>query len=234
MTGADKYQHVLFDLDHTLWDYESNSRTALQELFVVYDLSRLPGLTPNLFVDRFFAVNETLWEKYDQHEITSAELRGSRFHLILNEYGLTSDEAISNISLDYLKLSPKKSAVIPYAFEVLDYLKPKYHLHIVTNGFYEIQFAKLNFSGLSEYFGEIVTSEEAGSRKPHPEIFAHTLERIGANREQCIMVGDNLRTDIRGASNASIDHVFFNPEGITHQANPTHEIASLLELKEIL
>lgn len=234
MRGSGKYQHILFDLDHTLWDYESNSRMALQELFVLYDLGRLQGLTSDRFVERFFSVNELLWEKYDLQEISSEELRGSRFHLILNDYGLSSEEEVASISSDYLKLSPRKSAVIPHAFEVLDYLKPKYELHIITNGFYEIQFTKLSFSGLAGYFGEIVTSEEAGSRKPHPDIFEHTLERIGASREECIMIGDNLRTDIRGASNAAIDHVFFNPSGVNHQDNPTHEISSLLELKEIL
>ena len=234
MRTLGKYEHILFDLDHTLWDYESNSRQALQELFDQYDLNRIDGLTSEKFVERFFLVNESLWEKYDQHEISSEELRGSRFHLILNEYGLTSDEMMASMSSDYLKLSPRKSGVMPYAFEVLDYLKPKYGLHIITNGFYEMQFTKLSFSGLSGYFGEIVTSEEAGSRKPQADIFEHTLERIGASREKCIMIGDNLRTDIKGASNASIDHVFFNPGGVIHQVNPTHEISSLLELKEIL
>jgi len=234
LTNSENYHHILFDLDHTLWDYESNARLALQEIFVSYDLGRLDGLTSNGFVQRFFSVNEGLWEKYDQHQITSEELRGSRFHLILDEYGLRSDRIIADISSEYLRLSPRKPAVMPYAFEVLDYLKPKYQLHIITNGFYDMQFTKLSFSGLSEYFGEVVTSEEAGSRKPSPSIFEHTLERIGASCRECIMIGDNLRTDIKGASNASIDHVFYNPLRVSHQESPTHEICSLLELKEIL
>ena len=95
MRALGKYEHILFDLDHTLWDYESNSRQALQELFDKYDLNRIDGLTSEKFVERFFLVNESLWEKYDQHEISSEELRGSRFHLILNEYGLTSDEMMA-------------------------------------------------------------------------------------------------------------------------------------------
>ena len=234
MRARDKYLHILFDLDHTLWDYESNSRLALEELFSIYELGRLQGLTTDRFVERFFWVNESLWEQYDNQEISSAELRQSRFHLILNDFGLRSDEIITHLSADYLKLSPTKSTVMPYSFEILDYLKPKYQLHIITNGFYEIQFTKLSFSGLSQYFDEVVTSEEAGSRKPHPEIFRHTLDRIGASSEECIMIGDNLKTDIQGARNAAIDHVFFNPSRARHHGTPTHEIASLLELKEIL
>ena len=213
METTAKYHHVLFDLDHTLWDYESNSKQALKQIYAKHGLDKLDGLTCSLFEDRFFQVNETLWEKYDQQEITSEELRGSRFHLILEDFGMISDQLASDLSSDYLTLSPQNSAVMPYAFEILDYLKPKYGMHIITNGFHEIQYTKLTASGLSEYFGEIVTSEEAGARKPNRNIFYHTLELIGADPGQCIMIGDNLRTDIQGAINASIDHVFLQPAG---------------------
>jgi len=228
------YQHIFFDLDHTLWDYEANSKKALEELFNLHDLGKYNGLTTPGFVERFFEVNETLWKKYDRAQINSEELRSSRFHLILNDFGLTSNEIVAKISVDYLRFCPQKTEVMPHTFEVLEYLKGRYRLHIITNGFYEVQFTKMDCSGLTTYFEEIITSEEAGFRKPDPQIFEYILTKLGASRTECIMIGDNLNTDILGASNASIDHVFYNPAKSSHQANPTYEIESLRELKEIL
>jgi len=228
------YKHIFFDLDHTLWDYELNSREVLIDLYQLYELKDLGIGSSEEFYLNFTTVNEFLWSKYNRGEITSAELRENRFKMIFSNYCGEDHPSIPRLSQDYLAICPLKSAVVPYTFEVLDYLKIKYSLDIITNGFNEIQKAKLESSGLTSYFNHIFTSELAGFRKPHPKIFEFAVDKNNTDPSQCIMIGDNLETDIQGARNADIDHVFFNPKRSTHQESPTYEVNCLSHLKQIL
>ena len=123
---------------------------------------------------------------------------------------------------------------MPDAIKVLDYLNTKYKLTIVTNGFEEIQNLKLSSSNLTNYFGHVITSQKAGCKKPAKEIFHHALKCNGAECHEAIMIGDNLVTDIGGARNASIDSVFFNPDGVSHEVSVSYEIKGLADLLEIL
>ncbi|MBR9997762.1 MAG: HAD-IA family hydrolase, partial [Cyclobacteriaceae bacterium] len=148
--------------------------------------------------------------------------------------GLGEEHVPPDIGQAYLDRCPVKGHVIPNAFEVLDYLRPKYGLHVITNGFDDVQGIKLVHSKLRDYFDHIITSESVGHKKPNKEMFEKAIALIGAKTGECIMIGDNPVTDIQGAINASLDVIYFNPEQETHNLPVTYEIRNLLELRGIL
>lgn len=229
------YQHILFDLDHTLWDFERCSCETLEELFDSYQLHTLAdNICSKNFVDTFRTTNRKLWTLYSAGEITQQELRTTRFNLILKELGISKEDISAKLADDYIHLCPQKPHLLPYAKEVLDYLSSKYVLHIVTNGFADVQMVKLSSANITSYFSEIVTSEKAGCHKPNKQIFDFTLQRINARPKECIMIGDSLDSDIKGARNAQLDHIFYNYENIEHLETPTHEIKCLSELRDLL
>ncbi|MCC9166738.1 YjjG family noncanonical pyrimidine nucleotidase [Pontibacter harenae] len=230
------YKHILFDLDHTLWDFEKNSEETLFTLFEQYNLASHGKFDCNSFYKKYKFVNHLLWDLYNRGKINQQELRDTRFKKTLMGLGLEEHEIPADISETYTYLCPTKSALFPFTHEVLQYLQPKYGLHIITNGFKDVQAIKMNSSKLQDYFKEVVTSECCGYKKPDNRIFEHALERIGVKPEDCLMIGDNLLCDVAGARAAGIDQVYFNPERLktTHRPKPTYEIACLSELKEIL
>lgn len=228
------YTCVLFDLDHTLWDYELNSRETLFELYHHYDLLSKGILDFDTFHKQFRIINTELWELYDTGRIDSQVIRKERFRKILQAFYLYEEELSQQLSHDYLHICPTKGNLMPHAIEVLEYLNDKYSLAVVTNGFEEIQNMKLSSSKLTPYFNHIITSQKAGCKKPSKEIFEYALRMNGAECHQAIMIGDNLVTDIGGARNSSIDSVFFNPESMKHDSIVSYEISSLAELHHIL
>ena len=228
-----KYQCILFDLDHTLWDYETNSSQTLSELFNGHTLAER-GISISKLQEAFAWINTTLWEQYDLGKIGRDVIRFQRFHKILLHLGVDDYELSLRLSDEYLALSPKKSALMPNALEVLEYLRTRYPITIVTNGFEEIQSTKINSSGLTSYFTNVVTSARAGHKKPAKEIFDFALAETGFQPHEAIMIGDNLITDIGGAHNASVDTVFFNPDKISHEEKPRYEIHDLKQLMAIL
>jgi YjjG family noncanonical pyrimidine nucleotidase len=228
------YKHILFDLDHTLWDFERNSAETIQQLYKSCRLGESGLFSVNEFLKKFREVNRRLWNLYDLNKINKEYLREERFRLVLGELGIINHQLADQMSTDYLSICPAKEHVIPHAYEVLGYLKERYQLHIITNGFVDVQDKKLHHSKLRHYFKNIITSEGAGHKKPDRGIFDYALGLIGTVGNDCIMVGDNIETDIRGAINYNLDIIFFNPDGMPHEEKVTHEISSLMELKEIL
>jgi putative hydrolase of the HAD superfamily len=229
------YQHILFDLDHTLWDFERCSCETLQELFHTYQLHTLAdNVCSEKFLDTFRRINRRLWTLYSAGDISQQELRTTRFTLILKELGITGEEISAKLADDYIQLCPQKPHLLPHAKEILDYLSSKYELHIITNGFADVQMIKLKSADITSYFSQIITSEKAGCQKPDKRIFDYTIHQIKSHPRECIMIGDSLDSDIKGAKNAQIDHIFYNYENITHQETPMHEIKCLSELKELL
>jgi YjjG family noncanonical pyrimidine nucleotidase len=228
------YKCVLFDLDHTLWDYESNCAETISELFHKYELKQKGVASPAHFLETFNAINTPLWDQYDRGEIHRDVIRFERFNRILLQVGVNDYQLSLQMSADYVAESPRKKNLMPFAMEVLDYLHVKYDMYIVTNGFDEIQGTKLTSTGIGKYFKDVITSEKASHKKPAKEIFDFTLQQKGYQADDAIMIGDNLLTDIAGAQNASIDTVFYNATGLRHNTKVTHEITSLKELKGIL
>jgi YjjG family noncanonical pyrimidine nucleotidase len=228
------YKVIFFDLDHTLWDYETNSCETLQELFDTYNLSTVGVLDCQTFQQQFKKVNTELWELYDRGLITSEIIRKERFKKILGHFKIENEQLCEKLSVDYLYACPKKAGLIPYALETLEYLSENYAMTVVTNGFEEIQNLKLAAGNLQKYFDHIVTSQRAGAKKPSRQIFEYAMNAHHVKSHEVAMIGDNLITDIGGALNASIDTIYFNPEKIVHDVEVKHEISCLSELQTIL
>ncbi|MFO7658845.1 MAG: YjjG family noncanonical pyrimidine nucleotidase [Bacteroidales bacterium] len=227
------YKHIYFDLDKTLWDFEANVKEAFREIFGSLRLwDRLPDLEH--FVNVYSAYNELLWEKYRNGKIKKSLLRTERFRLTLNKLGINDRLLTEKLSTAYLEITPRKSILVDNALEVLSFLKPKYRLYILTNGFADVQQIKIQNSGLETFFDKVITPEHAGWHKPDRRIFGYALKSVNARKEESIMVGDDIETDIIGAKNFGIDQVFFNISGISHTVDVTYEIRQFKELMDIL
>ena len=227
------YKHIFFDLDRTLWDFDSNSRAALIDVFHKHNLDRYFE-SPEPFVTGYHRHNDVLWSQYRDGHIKKEILRYLRFELTLKDANIENPELARVIGDEYLQLSTEKTILFPHTHEVLSYLNKKYPLYILTNGFRETQFSKMNNCDIMKYFDHVFTSETIGINKPHPKIFQWAMSSVNGKKEECIMIGDDFEVDILGAKSAGMDQVFFNPDEIKEKIRPSFEIKSLLELKSIL
>jgi len=225
-----KISDVFFDLDHTLWDFEKNSALAIETIFKKHDIN----VDLNLFLTHYVPINIKYWELYRVDEITQYELRLGRLKdtfVILN-YEI-EDEKILFLSEEYIEYLPKFNHLFDGAIAILDYLKPKYNLHIITNGFKEIQGNKLRNSNIGHYFKTITNSESAGVKKPNPKIFEYAVAVANAQKEQSIMIGDCIEADVNGALNFGMDAILFNIDPSKTHIN-IKQVSHLLELKNYL
>jgi len=228
------YSCILFDLDHTLWDYDTNAEETLADLFDRFKLQERGVTSLGFFVETFHRVNRELWDRYDRGLIGQEVIRTRRFDQVFRDTGVEDYRASLEFSGHYLRELPLKKQLLPQAREILEYLHEKYPITVVTNGFDEIQSAKIASSAIGHYFRHVVTSQRAGSKKPSKKIFDFALQQTGHTAGDAVMIGDNLQTDIAGARNAGIDTIFYNPRRAPHQTAVTHEINSLLELRALL
>lgn len=229
------YKHLFFDLDRTLWDFEKNSHEVLLELYKHYDLLTKGVVDSKVFIERYKHHNEKLWDLYRQNKIEKDKLRDERFKITLDEFGINSPELAANLGEDYVAHCPKKTNLFPYVHSTLNYLKDRYALHIITNGFEEVQYQKLENSNLIDYFEQIITSEQVGFKKPSQQIFKFSMLKAFAKPSDSLMIGDDLHADILGAKDIGMAQVFFNPLKHEHSNSEiTYEINCLSELEEIL
>ena len=226
--------HIFFDLDRTLWDFDKNSHDTLIQLVESFDLISRGIDSPEKFINKYKIHNERLWDLYRVDKISKEELRTKRFRLVLEEYGITDNQLAEDFGMAYVKESPLKTRLVPFTLEVIAYLHKKYKLHIITNGFQEVQQIKLEKTGLFQYFETIITSEQAGVNKPNPQIFEYALNNAGAKVEESIMIGDDLEVDIIPAKLFGMKQVYFNPIKEKHQEQLTFEIDCLSQLMKIL
>jgi putative hydrolase of the HAD superfamily len=229
-----KYKHIFFDLDKTLWDFTANNKDTFIDLFEQFDLKSKGVKSPELFQQKYNVHNDILWDLYRKGKVEKSFLSVERFRLTLNDFGIIDNLLAADISCEYVRLSPLKTKLIPGTIETLDYLFPKYKLHIITNGFNEVQFLKMERCGLKKYFQQVITSEDAGCNKPQKEIFLYAIEKASAVASECIMIGDDLEVDVQGAKDAGVDSVFVNLENIVHNKSINYEVKSLPELRNIL
>lgn len=229
-----KYKHIFFDLDRTLWDFEKNAREAYQEIYDKFELSELGVPSIEDFTNSYLHHNDILWALYRDGKIEKAYLKSRRFELTLLDFGIDDPQLAEEIGQDYVTISPQKTNLFPHAHEVLQYLGDKYPLHIITNGFAEVQDNKLKNSRLDQYFKHIITSEDAGCKKPTSCIFDFALDVVGTSAGECVMIGDDFEVDIVGATENGMDAIFFNPHKVAHNGGATFEIMDLIELKNIL
>jgi len=229
-----QYLHVFFDLDHTLWDYDRNSAEVLTELFYEHQLDD-HGVTVDQFIAHFKATNRNIWRQYDQQAINRTYVREERFRLVLKSLKVADDQLAHGLSVHFLDRCPRKIHLQPQAQELLDYLSKKYELHIITNGFEDVQHIKLKSSGIRDYFKAVVTSESANHRKPMKEIYEFAMEQAGAELPTSIMIGDNLNTDILGATQVKMDSIYYNHGNArTKPTLATYEVSQLWEITKIL
>ncbi len=233
MAVLNTIKHIFFDLDDTLWDFELNSAAVLQQLFTEFNLSQKLNTDFHTFHVGYKKINAELWRAYYQKQLVKEELRNQRFHQTFLAFGYEAYNESLNVSELYLKRSPNGTILKPNCLEILDYLKPNYQLHIITNGFKEVQHIKLQSCNLSSYFKNVIISEEHGLIKPDVAIFRLAEQLSGALPYECVMIGDNLESDMQGGKNAGWETIYFNDN--SHQ-NSTHftSIKNLEELKGLL
>ncbi len=230
-----EYQHVFFDLDHTLWDFDANAEEALTELFVEFDLENILKIPFHPFYEKYIHHNKILWDRYHHGYIGADELKWKRMYRTLLDFKIGNELLSKTLSERFLEILPFKKKVFPYTIEILDYLLAKnYAIHLITNGFHNIQSHKLKSSGLDKYFQYIITSESSNSLKPKKEIFDYALKAASAELSTSIMIGDNIDADIQGAINAGMDSIFVNHTGEEICCNATFTITHLQQIESIL
>ena len=228
------YKHLFFDLDHTLWDFDTNAKFAMQELFAHLQLEEKIAAPFDAFYENYLEHNRRLWDRYHKGYINTEDLKWKRMWRTLLDFKIGDEALAREMSAGFLEFLPVKKEVFPYTFEILDYLGAKgYRLHLITNGFEKVQHTKLKHSGLHKYFEQVITSERSNSMKPKPEIFEFALKLAGAEAAESIMLGDNLDADIAGAINFGLDNVFVNHTNVETLLKPTYIIKHLKELEEI-
>ena len=221
---------VFFDLDHTLWDFERNSALTYRKVFELHGMD----LDLEVFLAIYVPANLRFWKMYREGRITKEALRRRRLQEVFSEMGIRVDTpTIDRLADAYIEYLSTHTHLVPYSREILDYLGGRYRLHIITNGFEEVQARKLQNSGIAAYFTEVVNSERAGVKKPHPAIFRLALRLAGAEPASCVMIGDSLEADILGARAAGLQTLHYNAHN-----DPVHEngpvISHLREIKSYL
>ncbi len=221
---------VFFDLDHTLWDFEKNSALTFENILVEHKID----VHLDVFLKAYVPINHEYWKLYRDEKVTKDELRYQRLRKTFDQIEIGIDDlTIDRLSVAYIEQLSSFNHVFPYTHEVLEYLAPNYKLHIITNGFQEIQDKKLKNANIYGYFDQVVNSEQAGVKKPHPQIFKLALDRANCDSNSALMIGDNLEADILGAKAMGFHAIHFN----AHQ-EPLHKIcpmiASLNEIKSFL
>ncbi|MDO6470134.1 YjjG family noncanonical pyrimidine nucleotidase [Maribacter sp. 1_MG-2023] len=221
-----KVTDVFFDLDHTLWDFDKNSALTFEKIFNDHKV----GVELQDFLEVYVPANLKFWRLFREDKITKSELRYQRLKSVFDTMGHpATDDLIHLLSEEYINHLSSFNALFPNAISVLDYLQPKYKLHIITNGFQEVQDKKLRNSGIHSYFDQIIDSEMAGAKKPNPVIFNMALNRAGVVPEKSIMIGDSLEADILGAKSLGFHTIHFN----AHREE-THDLAPIIyDLQEI-
>jgi len=227
-------EHLFFDLDHTLWDFERCSAETLTELFEEYRLNRF-SISVEEFKSAFKQVNGRLWDLYNHHYITRDYIRQERFALVFEALGIDRRETPTELSREYLYRCPRKTHLESHSLQVLKVLQPHYKLHIITNGFDDVQKIKMESAGILHFFDVIATSESSGGyKKPDKQMFEHALSQAKVSPSQTWMIGDNLQTDIVGAQAMGMKTIYYNPIRQKHHEQPDAEITSLLEIIKVL
>lgn len=220
-------EHIFFDLDHTLWDFDRNSALAFREIFrkqcIEIDLDD--------FLQVYKPINFKYWELYRNNSVSKEALRYGRLKESFDSLRFEAcDTTINTIAEDYIEYLPNNNHLLEGSIEILDHLSKTYKLHIITNGFEEVQQRKMINSGIFDFFQTITTSEEAGVKKPHPQIFEKALQKSEASPRKSVMIGDNLEADIIGASQFGLHAIYLDPNDLVSQ----NKFPQIKKLKELL
>lgn len=226
-----KIKHVFFDLDHTLWDFEKNSDLTFQKIFntnnIEIDLSK--------FLKIYKPLNREFWRMYREDKISKSELRYQRLKTAFDKVNYTiSDGIINQLAIDYIEYLPSFNHLFNGTLDILNYLKDKYQLHIITNGFEEVQTKKMKSSNIYQFFDKVITSESVGVKKPNSKVFQYALKATNASARNSLMIGDSVEADIFGALNAGLQAIHCNFENESLKDTNFISVTSLKELKQYL
>lgn len=200
-------EHVFFDLDHTLWDFDKNSALTFEKIF---ELNKME-INLDEFLEVYVPLNLQYWKLYRENKIDKESLRYGRLNDVFKKLNIQiKTRMIYKLSEDYINNLSTFNHLFEGTIEILEYLKPKYKMHIITNGFKEVQHGKLNKSNIDHYFETVTNSEMVGVKKPDPKIFNHALGKARAKVENSIMIGDNYEADIMGALDLGFEAICFN------------------------
>ncbi|MEM0999456.1 MAG: YjjG family noncanonical pyrimidine nucleotidase [Bacteroidota bacterium] len=228
-----KVEWLFFDLDHTLWDYQRNANETMRELFVHYGPKMSRQVSFERFIRTYHEHNSRLWKRYREDKIDSATLRRLRWEITFRDLGVEVEDWVEQISEDYLQSCPRKPYLMPHTEEVLTALGARFPMHIITNGFLEVQQIKLDASGLTPYFEHMTTPDMVDVKKPNPKIFHHAMQAVGADPARSLHVGDNYEADVLGAKGIGMPVVYYNSRD-AHNPDNVPEIRDLRKLAEWL
>jgi len=227
-----KYRNVFIDLDRTLWDFETNSKETLNEIFLNYSINKYCEFSE--FYKTYRNINDDLWGKYRLKQISTEILSWKRFHLTNISFGYDDENVALKMGKDYISNSPYKTKLFPKTHDILKYLSEKYNLYLITNGFKEVQYLKIKNCDIERYFKEIFTSEEVGFSKPYIKYFEYVLESTCSKPKNSIVIGDDFEVDIKGAQQLDIDTIWFKNGDDNQKGYSKYIIKSLQEIFEIL
>lgn len=228
------YRNLFIDLDDTLWNIHSNGKACLAE---IYESENYQQFFPTFedYYDVYMPHNKLLWSQYAAGTITKETLIIDRFLNPLKPFDVGDEAYAKRLNDEFLHRTTQKTKLIDGAIELLTYLRPRYRIHILSNGFREVQHQKISNSGLMPFVDKIILSEDAGVQKPHAKIFDFALINTNSRRDESIMIGDNYDIDIVGASKSRIDSIWYNPEGLASKdIEPTFTVNHLLDIKAVL
>lgn len=220
--------HIFFDLDHTLWDYQANSTAALKELYVQFQLRNLGISSESEFIASFHRANFRVWHEFSESSLNRNDLREKRLQLVFEEYQLPYPGLPGFHDAYYLQCSMGKQ-LIAGALELLQVLAPHYVMHIITNGFDDAQFNKIQSSGLAPFISTITTSEMADAKKPEKKYFDYAFQQAKAPAARSLIVGDGYHTDVAGALAYGLPCIWFNPE----EEEPDIRVAQVKGLNQV-
>lgn len=221
---------VFFDLDHTLWDFDKNSETTFDKIFKMNAVD----VPLHEFLLHYRDINFMYWKLYRDSKIDKEVMRIGRLKDTFRAANYQVDDAvIDKLSSDYITFLTDTNYLFENTIEILDYLSTNYKLHILSNGFEEVQYKKLIKSNIHHYFKTITNGEDIGVKKPHPEIFYHALKKAETEPQRSIMIGDGFEADIEGALNVGMDAIYFDTNNIKNDTD-VKQISGLIEIKKYL
>ncbi|KAA5828132.1 noncanonical pyrimidine nucleotidase, YjjG family [Algibacter amylolyticus] len=221
---------VFFDLDHTLWDFDKNSALTFDKIFKINNVN----IAVKDFLEHYEPINLNYWKLYREEKIQKDTLRYGRLNDTFEAVGFKVDTGLINkLSDDYITHLSSFNHLFENTFEILEYLSLNYTLHIITNGFDEVQYKKMSHSKINHYFKTITNSEIAGVKKPNPKIFNYALNLANTNASKSVMIGDSYEADIMGAKNIGMDVVFFDINNLEVDSK-IKQIDNLIQLKKYL
>ncbi len=226
-------QHIFFDLDNTLWDFNKNSECALKNMYKEFGVEALYGVDFKLFHENYYEINENLWAEFRDYKITKSVLRDRRFKQAFLSIGVEEMELAEKFEEIYFQEIVKFNYLIEGTEELLLHLQKKYQIHILSNGFLEVTKRKIETSDLKNYINTWTSAEEINVRKPKPEIFEYALKKANAIKIESIYIGDDLIADIKGGNDFGIKTIFYNPNEITVKED-IKSVNKLLEIKNVL